>query len=267
MACSEPSSRLLLHAVVTDATLTPNQDCYWIGGPGRSSGKTTFSWQSGDPQFKPRRAQLYLTTCTTHPSQLETSDVIWPRSIASDLRSPTHHLRSLRFSVSLATTTTTKLSPLLPGSGPFLLSRRSPFSDLPFRAVDPSVGGKPVTDATLTLNQDCYWIGGPGRSSGISTFSWQSGDPQFKPRRAQLYLTTCTTHPSHSVLCFFSQFWIFFFTFLSPQGTLREKDGSWRTVNGCGLATMTGQIMQYVPNTLQLQKYTEEITVYQKKWW
>ncbi len=80
--------------------------------------------------------------------------MIWPRSIASDLRSPTQHLRSLRFSVSLATTTTTKLSPLLQGSGPFLLSRWSPFSDLPIQAVDPSVGGKHVTDATLTPNQD-----------------------------------------------------------------------------------------------------------------
>ncbi len=29
---------------VTDATLTPNQDYYWTGGPGRSSGITTFSW-------------------------------------------------------------------------------------------------------------------------------------------------------------------------------------------------------------------------------
>ncbi len=29
-----------------------------------------------------------------------------------------------------------------------------------------------VTDATLTSNQDYYWTGGPGRSSGITTFSW-----------------------------------------------------------------------------------------------
>ncbi len=29
-----------------------------------------------------------------------------------------------------------------------------------------------VTDANLTLNPDYQWTGGPGRSSGISTFSW-----------------------------------------------------------------------------------------------
>jgi hypothetical protein len=29
-----------------------------------------------------------------------------------------------------------------------------------------------VTDATLTLNPDYKWTGGPGRSSGITTFSW-----------------------------------------------------------------------------------------------
>ncbi len=29
-----------------------------------------------------------------------------------------------------------------------------------------------VTDANLTLNPDYQWIGGPGRSSGITTFSW-----------------------------------------------------------------------------------------------
>ncbi|MFN9908269.1 MAG: hypothetical protein ACK56F_19435 [bacterium] len=79
--------------------------------------------------------------------------MIWPRSIASDLRSPTQHLRSLRFSVSLATTTTTKLSPLhpapssSPGGAPspsFLSGLLTPFS----------VGGKHVTDANLTLNPD-----------------------------------------------------------------------------------------------------------------
>jgi hypothetical protein len=81
------------------------------GGPGRSSGITTFSGNLEILSSNHGGGNLFTTT--THPSQLETSDVIWPRSIASDLRSPTQHLRSLRFFVSLATTTTTKLSPFI----------------------------------------------------------------------------------------------------------------------------------------------------------
>jgi hypothetical protein len=121
---------------VTDATLTPNQDYYWTGGPGRSSGITTFSWQSGDPQFKPRRAQLYLTTCTTHlhnwrlPTWLNTQllQVMILRSFSTTQPSLLpFHLQHLRHQA------------LPPSSSPFLLSRRSPLSDLPIRAVDPSL--------------------------------------------------------------------------------------------------------------------------------
>ncbi len=69
-------------------------------------------------------------------------------------------------------TTATKLSPRLhpaPSSSPGGAPSPTFLSGL---LTLPSVGGKYVTEATFTPNQDYYWTGGPGRSSGITTFSW-----------------------------------------------------------------------------------------------
>jgi hypothetical protein len=130
-----------------------------------------------------------------HPSQWWLLDVIWPRSIASDLRNSTQHLRSLRFFRLTCNNHYYQAFP--PSSSPFLLSWRSPFSDLPIRAVDPSLrGGKYVTDATLTPNQDYYWTGGPGRSRGITTFSGNLEICSSNPGGGNLL----TTHPSHRLL-------------------------------------------------------------------
>ncbi len=41
---AEKFVRSYIEINVTDATLTPNPDYNWTGGPGRSSGITTFSW-------------------------------------------------------------------------------------------------------------------------------------------------------------------------------------------------------------------------------
>ncbi len=124
----------VLLACVTDANLTLNPDYQHTGGPGRSSGITSFSWQSGDLQFKPRRRQLYLTTCTKHPSQL----VTFRRDLATQhCKWSTQHLRSLRFFRLTCNNYYYQAFP--PSSSPFLLSRRSPHSVLPIRAVDPSL--------------------------------------------------------------------------------------------------------------------------------
>ncbi len=127
-------------AIVTDATLTPNQDYYWTGGPGRSSGITTFSWSSGDLQFKSRRWQptYYASfTMVTPWRDLATQHCKWSTQLYAASTQPSllpSHLQQ-------------PLLPSFPPSpSPFLLSRWSPFSHLPIRAVDPSLRGGEVCD-------------------------------------------------------------------------------------------------------------------------
>ncbi len=147
---------------VTDATLTPNQDYYWTGGPGRSSGITTFS---GNLEIcSSNHGGGNLTTTTYYLLLLRILHNWWPRRHAtSSLGSSRSHIYCYQ-----AFPRHHPAPPSSPGGAP------SPtfLSGL----LTPPWGGKYVTDATLTPNQDYYWTGGPGRSSGITPFLviWRS---------------------------------------------------------------------------------------------
>jgi hypothetical protein len=156
-----------IYSSVTDATLTHNPDYQWTGGPWRfSSDNQLFLviWRSA-VQISAVATYLLLLLRILHNWWLP--DVIWPRSIASDLRSIYVAFAS---SISLATTPTTKRSPLHPAPSSSPGGALSP-SFLSKLLTPLSVGGKYVTDATLTYNPDYQWTGGPWRSSGITTFS------------------------------------------------------------------------------------------------
>ncbi len=144
----------------------------------RTSGRALRSWWKGVNHYTGEGHQLPVH------QDLRTLQEVWvqvslPATAPSHVVTPTWLNTQLLQVMILRSFCTTQTSLLLfhlphilppsfpPSSSPFLLSRRSPLSDLPIRAVDPfSVGGKYVTDATLTLNPDYKWIGVPHRCSG-----------------------------------------------------------------------------------------------------
>ena len=128
----------LLFNLVTDANLTLNPDSNWTGVPHRCSGNT-FSSRSEDSigglssSLPPATAPSHVVTPTWLNTQLLLVMIL--RSFSSTQPSLLlFHLHHLRHQA------------LPPSSSPFLLSRRSPLSDLPIRAVDPSLRRGEVCD-------------------------------------------------------------------------------------------------------------------------